>query len=189
VTILLAPMAGVLLGALDFLWIKYVPFPFGGLGNSSAVWAVAAFLFAYRRRSIIGSVVLLVVAVPSYYLAATVVQGDDLANVWSPVWTLFAVIAGCVFGAAGVLTRRTDRWSVVALAVPVAVLFAEAALHLARPSSDSGDVRHAALVTALGVLLPLAVGTTYARRAAAVGLAVPIAAAGYGLFRLAGFMW
>ncbi|GAA0248796.1 DUF6518 family protein [Cryptosporangium japonicum] len=192
-TILLAPVAGVLLGSLDFLWIKYVPFPLGGLGNSSAVWAVAAFLFAYRRRSVAGSlagsIVLLVVAVPSYYLTATLVQGDDLANVWSPVWTAFAVIAGLVFGAAGAVARRTDRWQVAALAVPVAVLFAEAALHLARPSSDAGDAQHAALVTALGVLLPLAVAASGKRRAAAIGLAVPIAAAGYGLFRLAGFMW
>ncbi|MFG1925425.1 DUF6518 family protein [Cryptosporangium sp. NPDC048952] len=125
----------------------------------------------------------------SYYLAATLIQGDDLANVWSPLWTLFAVIAGCVFGAAGILARRTDRRQIVVLAVPVAVLFAEAALHLARPNTSADDVGHAVIVTVLGVLLTLAVRTSWTRKAAALGVAFPVAAAGYGLFRLAGFMW
>jgi hypothetical protein len=72
-----AVVGGFLLGFLDFVWIKFVPFPFGGLGNSSAVWAVAAFLFAYWQRrgwtaGIIGAVVLLVVAVGALLLAAPV---------------------------------------------------------------------------------------------------------------------
>src|ERR1700745_3326118 len=44
----ITPLAGLLLGFGDFLWIKYVPFPVGGLGNSPAVWAVAAFLLTWR---------------------------------------------------------------------------------------------------------------------------------------------
>jgi hypothetical protein len=65
-----APVGGVLLGALDFVWIKYVPLSFGGLGNSLAVWAVAGFLFTDwgRRgwgRGIAAAVVMLVVAVPT----------------------------------------------------------------------------------------------------------------------------
>jgi hypothetical protein len=31
----------------DFRWIKYVPSVVAGLGNSVAIWAVAAFLLTY----------------------------------------------------------------------------------------------------------------------------------------------
>ena len=60
-----AVLGGFLLGVLDFVWIKVVPFPFGDLGNSSAVWAVAAFAFGYWVRSgwvraAVGAAVLLV---------------------------------------------------------------------------------------------------------------------------------
>ena len=69
-----AVLGGFLLGFLDFVWIRFVPFPFGDLGNSSAVWAVAAFAFGYGVRTgwvraALGAAALLVVAVPSYYLA------------------------------------------------------------------------------------------------------------------------
>ena len=79
-----APIAGLLLGFLDFAWIKYVPYPLGGLGNSTAVWAVAAFLLTRRSRwslpaSVLGAVVMLVVAVPAYYLAAALLQNDELS--------------------------------------------------------------------------------------------------------------
>lgn len=72
-----ALVGGFLLGFLDFVWIRFVPFPFGTLGNSVAVWAVAAFVFGYGVRSGLlraglGAATPLVVAVPSYYLAAVV---------------------------------------------------------------------------------------------------------------------
>ena len=187
-------LGGVALGALDFLWIKVVPFPLGGLGNSSAVWAVVAFVFAYRLRrgplvSVLGSVVLLVLAVPSYYLTAVLVQADDPGAVWSPVWTAFAVVAGVVFGAAGSLAH--GRRQVPALAVPVAVLFAEAGLLAARvgdPNHDAAELLgQAAIEVGLGVLVTLVVRATRRRRAAALLLAAPLAVLGFVLFRVAGF--
>lgn len=213
---------GVLLGVLDFLWIKFVPFPLGGLGNSSAVWAVAAFFYAYFlgrgwRSGVLGSVALLVIAVPCYYVTATVVQGDDLAGVWSPGWTLAAVIAGCVFGLAGSIARshpgtitesRVENatesragsaaesrgpgaWQVLAIATPVAVLFAEAGLLAGRigdPSYDTADtVGQAAVEVVAGVLVVVLVRTTWRRRAAALLVAAPFAVLGFGLFRAAGF--
>jgi hypothetical protein len=45
--VVVAPVAGFLLGFLDFVWIKYVPSVVAGLGNSVAIWAVAAFLLTY----------------------------------------------------------------------------------------------------------------------------------------------
>lgn len=66
-------LGGVALGALDLLWIRYVPV-LGFLGSSMAVWAVAAFLLTWRvprwrlPSGVAAAVVFLVVAVPSVTL-------------------------------------------------------------------------------------------------------------------------
>ncbi|TQS40977.1 DUF6518 family protein [Cryptosporangium phraense] len=187
-------VAGFLLGFLDFVWIKFVPSALGGLGNSSAVWAVAAFLFAYwvgGRWAIPAAVGLLVVAVPSYYLAAFLIQHDRIGALWSPTWTTFGLIAGVIFGAAGVVARRTDRWQIAALAVPPAVLFAEALLYAGRLGDPSYRVSESLEATLLdvgiGIALALLFRAPWPRRGAALLLAVPFAAVGYGLFRTAGF--
>ena len=191
-----APVGGVLLGALDFVWIKYVPFPFGGLGNSLAVWAVAGFLFTYWgrwgwARGIAAAVVMLVVAVPSYYLAAMLIQHDDAANMYNTtavLWMGFAVIAGVVFGGAGIAARTPGRWQAAALAMPAAVLFAEAAL-LARRIGDESygiDPLWSVLIdVALGVLLTVLIGGTWRRRAVALLWAVPLAVVGFVLMSAA----
>jgi hypothetical protein len=36
--VVVAAVAGFLLGFLDFVWIKYVPSVVAGLGNSVAIW-------------------------------------------------------------------------------------------------------------------------------------------------------
>jgi Family of unknown function (DUF6518) len=46
-----AVIGGILLGVLDFARIRFVPFRFGALGNSSAAWAVAAFAFGFAVAS------------------------------------------------------------------------------------------------------------------------------------------
>ncbi|MFI7609454.1 DUF6518 family protein [Micromonospora sp. NPDC049366] len=194
-----APVGGFLLGFLDFVWIKFVPFPLGGLGNSLAVWAVAAFLFAYlgrwgrRRSSILGAVVLLVVAVPSYYLAAALIQQDDLANMYNAVafiWMAYGVVAGIVFGAAGVAARTPGRWRSPAAAMPAAVMFAEAAL-VARRIGDpgrGGEPLWAALLdVVLGLLLVVPVAPAWQPRLRALLLAVPLGAVGFALLSLARF--
>ncbi|SNY74797.1 DUF6518 family protein [Paractinoplanes atraurantiacus] len=194
-----APVAGVLLGALDFVWIKYVPFPFGGLGNSIAVWAVVAFLLTFRSRwtvpaGILGAIVCLVVAVPSYYLAATLIQGDALANTYNVtalLWMGSGVVAGTVFGAAGVLARTGGRLRAAAAAMPGAVLFAEATMQLTRvgdPSYETADtVGYAAVLIALGMAVTVLVGRSWQQRGLALLLALPLTAVGYVLLSLTGF--
>ncbi|GAA3344860.1 hypothetical protein GCM10020358_49790 [Amorphoplanes nipponensis] len=193
-----ALIGGVLLGVLDFVWIKYVPFPFGGLGNSLAVWAVAAFLFTYRgrwgwARGIAAAVVLLVVAVPSYHLAAALIQHDDVANMVDTVallWMGCAVVAGVVFGGAGVAARRPGPWQAAAAAMPAAVLVAEAALLARRigdPRYGSEPVWPALIDVALGVVVTVLVAGTGRRRVVALLLAVPLAAVGFALLSLARF--
>ncbi|BCJ45973.1 hypothetical protein GCM10010168_49210 [Actinoplanes ianthinogenes] len=200
---LAALAAGVLLGALDFVWIKFVPAPLGGLGNSMAVWATAAFLFTFRARwtlpvSALAATVLLVVAVPSYYLAAALIQHDAWSNLWNAtamVWMGFGVIAGLVFGAGGALARGRARipesFRDVALALPGSVLFAEAGLQVTRigdPSYAAGD-----LMAAFGVLIILGLGITawvaptWRRRGLVLVYALPLTAAGFALLSVVGF--
>jgi hypothetical protein len=178
--VIIAPVAGFLLGFLDFVWIKFVPFPFGGLGNSIATWAVAAFLLTYYRpwsllRAVLAAVIVLVVAVPSYYVAAALIQGDDWSNIWavtSGLWMLLGVIAGAVFGAGGVLARRPGRLRVPALGLPAAVLLAEM---LTMP----GEIGYAVLLVVLAVLVTALVARTWRDRALALACAVPLAVVGH----------
>jgi len=193
-----APVGGLLLGVLDFVWIKYVPFPFGGLGNSLAVWAVAGFLFTYWSRwgwarGVTAAVVMLVVAVPSYYLAAALIQNDNLSNMYNAValmWMGFAVIAGVVFGGAGIAARTPGRWRTAAQAMPAAVLFAEAALVGRRVGADGRGLEPlwaALLDVALGVLLTVLVAATWRQRLIALLLAAPLGVVGFGLLSVARF--
>lgn len=186
-----APVAGFLLGFLDFVWIKYVPAPFGGLGNSIAVWAVAAFLLTFGIRrpmgpAVAGAVVMLIVAVPSYYVAAALIQQDDWANIWaitSVLWMGLGVVAGAVFGAGGVLARSPGRLRVPALGLPAAVLLAEVIIQLRRigdPSYDTAEISAYALVlVALAVLITVLIGRTWRDRALALAYAIPLAAVGF----------
>jgi hypothetical protein len=186
--VIIAPVAGFLLGFLDFVWIKFVPFPFGGLGNSIAVWAVAAFLLTFSRRwplgrAVAAAVVMLVVAVPSYYAAAALIQDDDWSTIWavpSLLWMLMGVIAGAVFGAGGVIARRPGRLRRPALGLPAAVLLAE----LARMA---GELGYALVLAALAVLITVLVARTWRDRAVALAGAVPLAGVGYLLMRVTFF--
>ncbi|MEU5910197.1 DUF6518 family protein [Micromonospora sp. NPDC047527] len=190
-------VGGFLLGFLDFCWIKWLPFPVAELGNSTATWAVAAFFFGWWVRSgwvraALGATVLLVVAVPSYYLAAALLQGDDLAVLWSPtslVWMVFGVLAGVVFGTAGTWARGTGWRQVVGVALPAAVFFEEAARFAGKandPNYSSGAWWNVAIDLALGLLIVLLTGRSHRQRALAVAVAVPLAGAILVSFAVAG---
>ncbi|MEV4482899.1 DUF6518 family protein [Micromonospora coxensis] len=194
---LVALVGGFLLGFLDFVWITSVPYPFAELGNSTATWAVAAFGFGWWvrsgwRRAALGATVLLVVAVPSYYLAATLLQGDDLAVLWAPtslLWMVFGVLAGVVFGVAGTWARGTGRRRVVGAALPAAVFFEEAARFAGRaagPDHPPGVAWNVVIDVALGVLVVVLIGGSHRRRALALALALPLAAIIYLAFAVAG---
>ncbi len=183
---LVVPVAGFLLGFLDFVWIKWVPFPFAELGNSTATWAVAAFALGWwirsgAVRSAVAASVLLIVAVPSYYLAATMLQGDDLAVIWSPtsiVWMAFGVVAGVVFGVAGIWAR-TEGWRhVVGTALPVAVFVEEALRFALKSGSYPGAWWNVAIDLALAALLVVLIGRSARVRLLAAAVALPVAALG-----------
>ncbi|TDB70564.1 DUF6518 family protein [Micromonospora sp. KC721] len=192
---LVAVVGGFLLGSLDFVWIKFVPYPFAELGNSTATWAVAAFAVGWWaragwRRAALAAAVLLVVAVPSYDLAATLIQGDDLAILWLPaslLWMFLGVLAGVVFGVGGTWARSTGWQRIVGTALPAAVFFEEAARY-AETAADpyrTGLWWNVAIDAALGVLLVVLVGRTHRQRALALAVAVPVAVVIYLGFAVA----
>jgi hypothetical protein len=193
-----ALVGGFLLGTLDFLWIKFVPFPVGALGNSAAVWAVAAFLFGYWMRSGLlraglGGAALLLVAVPSYYLAAVLIQHDDWASIWAPsswLWAGFGVVAGVVFGVAGVCAHANGWRRVVGVALLGAVLFAEAIM-LARRIGDRNNgtepLWEAVIEMLLGVLVVTLLTRGLRPRLTAFAVAVPLALLGCAAFAVASF--
>lgn len=193
-----ALVGGFILGFLDFVWIKFVPFPLAELGNSPAVWAVAAFTFGYRVpsgrvRAAVGATVLLVVAVPSYYLAASMIQNDDYAVIWAStsfVWMFFGVLAGTVFGVAGSWARSVGWQKTVGLALPGAVLFAEALLLLRRSEDPSYVISASDIIlrTVLGVLVIVLFARTNRNRATALASALPLALVGYAGFAAGGFI-
>ncbi|MET8906387.1 DUF6518 family protein [Micromonospora sp. NPDC004551] len=180
---LTAVLGGLLLGSLDFMWIKWVPYPFAELGNSTATWAVAAFAFGWWVRSgpvraALGAAALLVVAVPSYYLTATLLQGDDLAVVWAPtslLWMAFGVLAGVVFGVGGTWARGTGPRQILGTALPAAVFFEEAARFAGR-AGDQRATWNIVIDVALGVLAVVLVGRSNRQRALGLAVALPVAA-------------
>ncbi|MEU6202325.1 DUF6518 family protein [Micromonospora musae] len=194
---LIAPIGGLLLGSLDFLWIKWMPYPFAELGNSTATWAVAAFVLGYWIRSgwlraALGAVALLVTAVPSYYVAAALLQGDDLAAVWAPaslVWMLFGVLAGTVFGIGGTWARAAGWRGILGTALPAAALFEEAARFVGKvadPNYPSGAEWNVAIDAGLGVLAVVLIGGSNRRRALALVAALPLTLVIFVGFALAG---
>jgi hypothetical protein len=182
-------LAGVLLGVVDLLAQKSLPYPWANLANSSAVWAALAFALGYWVRgpwwrSALAGVVLLVLAVPSYYVFATLVQNDDLANAWSAtslLWMFFGVVAGALFGTAGSWARAAGWRQLLGVAMPGAVLFAEAILLF----SDRRAT--AAIEIVLGVAVILVVGRGIRQRLLALALAVPLGVLGFGAFLVGGF--
>jgi hypothetical protein len=53
-----APVGGFLLGFLDFVWIKFVPFPFAALGKPGAVLFAEAITLLRRHARRLTAVVL-----------------------------------------------------------------------------------------------------------------------------------
>lgn len=186
---LVSILAGVLLGVVDLLMQKSLPYPWANLANSSAIWAVLAFALGYWVRapwwrSAVAGVVLLVLAVPSYYVAAAVIEDDDLANVWSAtslLWMFFGLVAGALFGTAGAWARTSGWRQSVGIALPGAVLFAEAILLF--PSRRATAV----IEVVLGVVVILVVGRGIRQRLGGLALAVPLGVVGFVAFLIGGF--
>jgi Family of unknown function (DUF6518) len=188
-------VSAIALGAVDFAAQKILPYPWANLANSIAVWAVAAFgMGLWVRspwwRSALAAAVLLVLAVPVYYLTAWAWQHDDLANVraaMSVTWMVFGLLAGVVFGIAGAFATATGWRGMVAVALPGAVLFAEALLLVRRVPRSAGDVWTVVVELVVGVLVIGLVARGTRQRVAALIAAVPLTALGFAAFLVGGY--
>lgn len=197
-------MAGALLGPGDLLAQRALPYPWANLANSAAVWALAAFAIgawtAGRRGRRGGwpattAVVLLLVAVETYYVAAVLFLDNSTSQLWAPTtlfWLVLAVVAGATFGTAGGWsTERAGLRRPLGAALPTAVLLADAGLLATRP--DNGDAAYrtdslhtAAIEVALAVLCLLIAARDARQRVQALAMSLPLAATALAAFRLSG---
>lgn len=191
-------VGGVALGAVDLLAQRLLPYPWANLANSSAIWALAAYgLGLWVRtpwwRAALAGTVLLLLAVPAYYLAAALFLGDRASMLWTPaglLWMAFAVPAGLVFGFGATLVRSSGWQQLAGIGLPGAVLFAEALVAVLRgsdPGRRSDQIPTAIIEAALGVVVIVAVGRTGRQRLGGLLVSVPMALLGFAAFRLGGF--
>ena len=143
--LVVALIAGALLGPLDLAGQVHTPYPFANLFNSPAVWAAAAFMFGRWANdlvpAVVGAVVVMVVAVETYYAADVLSRDANTSNLWSTVafvWLALGIGAGVSFGAAGALSTRTGTWTGAAASATLPAVFASEAVHEATTSRDVG---------------------------------------------------
>ncbi|WP_205474078.1 DUF6518 family protein [Nocardioides sp. SYSU D00038] len=192
--VVLAAGAGVVLGVGD-LWLqRQLSYPLAHLANSSAVWAVCAFVVGtlLPGRPLLGALcgaVVLVVATEAYYVAELRRLGlgwnglapDVLLRPHTLMWVGMGLVVGPVLGAAGAGWRRTTGWVAAGLlALPAGVLLGEAMLR---------DGAVAVLTAGLAAALVLA-GSARLDDAARAALLTPaVGVAAWVAFHLAGFGW
>jgi hypothetical protein len=110
-------------------------------------------------------------------------------------WSVLGILAGALFGAAGGLTHDRRPWlRAIAVAMPGAVLLAEAATFLDRsdepgrgPEFRTDSLQTAAIEASLGIVLILVVAKTSRARLQALAAATVLAAVGFAGFVAAGF--
>ena len=160
-----AAVAGLLLGPLDLLVQTTLPYPWANLANSGAVWALTAFVLGAMLRpaaaSAAAGIVLLPIAVESYYLAGVIFRHDSPTTLWSSstgLWLVLAVIVGPLFGVAGGAVRsrrRSARFAAAACAGSIFLLEALAIIVRSRGDGGSNDAGQTAVIEiALAVAVP-----------------------------------
>ena len=159
-------VAGLLLGPVDLLAQTTLPYPWANLANSGAVWTLAAFVMgsAVGRTalSVVAGLVVLPVAVESYYLAGVTFRHDSTATLWSSttgLWLVLAVVVGPLAGLAGGAMRSPQRATRFAAAACAGAIFLlEAVAILGRSNADGGSNDNgwtAVLEIALAVAVPI----------------------------------
>lgn len=177
VVLAVAAVAGVLLGLFDVMAQRALPYPWANLANSGAVWALGAFVIGMwvgprAGRAAAAGVVLLLVAVESYYVSAVYIQNDSTSTLWNATtqyWLVLAVVVGALFGAAGALAHSDHGWIRGGAAALAGLVFlTEAVYTVARPSGGGGlsnDDRQTALIeAACAVIVALVVLAVQRRR-------------------------
>jgi hypothetical protein len=161
INLALAAMGGLVLGGLTLGMQATLPGALNHLGNSAAVWCLAAFLAGRLLRvrgwwAALAGVLVLAGAVAGYYACTTLFLHDDVnaGTLFFPgMWLTGALLAGPGFGVAGAVSRGADhRLRILAFATLCAVFLAEAGYLLAVVHQPP----EAGLMAGLGLLGPLA---------------------------------
>jgi hypothetical protein len=148
-------VTGLAIGALSVIPYEGTSGPMHLLGNSAAVWLLAAFgcgtvAGSWRRGSLAGTVVLLSVVAGFYLLMQLLYPRDDFVRP-ALFWLLTAAIGGPVYGALGAVWRGgADAARGVSAAAAGAAFLAEALLFTETMAVRVGEgVLGAVLVIAL----------------------------------------
>ncbi|HEY2668781.1 MAG TPA: DUF6518 family protein [Rugosimonospora sp.] len=179
VSVAIAAVAGLAVGGVTLGMQGTLPGVLNHLGNSGAVWSLAAFgagaiLPVRGWRAAVAGTLLLACAVIGYYGSTTLFHHDDVngSTLLGPaLWIGVAAVAGPIFGTAGALSRG-DRptYRAVALGALGAVFIAEG-LYLAVALHQAGET---ALMVALGVVMPPLLGRSAADRLRGLAALVPL---------------
>ncbi|MCW2783624.1 MAG: hypothetical protein JWP74_141 [Marmoricola sp.] len=196
-------VAGLALSLGDLVTMTHVAYPWANLANSSAIWAIGAFVLgaALRTdpaRSAVAGVVMMLVAVESYYGFAVLFDLGGLQSLWSntaQTWLVFGVFAGVVFGIAGAWTSGTVWWQrVLGAAAGGGVLIGEALHTRMHLGLTLGGFRNelnesAVLMAVLGVALVVATSRSPKVLIPAMLLTVPTAMFCAAAFSAAGITY
>jgi Family of unknown function (DUF6518) len=126
---LLAIAVGISTGALTLIGQRFMPGQWNTLVNSGAIWLIPAFFVGWRMPSIVWAVVAgaatLVSTLLGYYVPSTL-TGTPHSLYFVALWTVTALVAGPLFGAAGYWWRDDRRaFRVIGVAFLGGVLVAE----------------------------------------------------------------
>lgn len=124
-------IAGLVLGIGTQLLQGILPDSWGVLANSGVVWAIGAFalgaILPDPCSAAIGGAIELVIASCIFYVAVDWFEGSSSSPRSALIWSCAGIAAGCVFGAAGYLARRSAVWRHPAWAFVAGAVAAEGA--------------------------------------------------------------
>lgn len=156
-SVVLSLVLGLLVGSLTSLLQAVAEFPWLALVNAVSPWVTTAFVAGALQRSWRSAMVVGLAAtllqVVGYYVTAEL-RGYDAGLTYVVVWSLCAVVAGPVFGAAGHSWRRAAPAGLGAAAL-VAVWATEAVIgYQWRLGYTSSAVLFGVVALLLAVALP-----------------------------------
>ncbi len=157
-----AGLLGLVLGVLSMYAQGWLPGHWNSLANSGAVWAFGAFVagavvfrHGWPTAAVAGALVELGLVV-GYYTSVAIRYDQGGPEYFAYLWAVVALLAGPIFGVAGMWWRGTARtWHVAGIALLGALFVGEGAVRLI---TLDGDGPFAWPMIAVGLLTPLALG-------------------------------
>ncbi|MFD4373380.1 DUF6518 family protein [Streptomyces sp. NPDC058486] len=189
VSVAMATGAGLALGVLTNLAQGWLPYPWGQIANSGAVWSCVAFaagavLFrrAAPRQAALGGLGAEVALVIGYYGYAEWGRDGMGSLVFPLLWLGLACVAGPLFGVAGHwLGRPRDTWRRVVGIAALAGVFGMEAIQYAWVLHYAPQ---AWTCLAILLLVPLLLGRSPRERLLALAAAVPSGLLAYVIIHL-----